>query len=487
MINPLNVVVILVDELRSFEVGCYGNDVIRTPNIDGIAQNGVTFGTAVTNSPVCSPARACVLSGQYGRTATGSLTNDCLDPCADQRKHFPDETLPEILKKEGYRTAIIGKWHLDPPPSTMGFDESCFPLNIHRNYGQTFIDNGVWTAPVDEFAGDYELDKVSSFLDRSSGDDEPFFLYYNVSPPHEPIGPGELPDRYGEMYDPNEVIIRSNAWVDGELAYDLDWFKMYLIWGYWWRIAKTGLWEADPRCGYPGQIGNLAEDDLICPFYYTLRDLTAAYYNATTCCDDLVGRFLEMLAEKGFADNTVVVFASDHGDNLGSHGLFNKDCLYEEAIRVPLIFKQPGQNLPVRNTRHVASLIDIAPTLLEILGLDAPSHMSGRSLVGRFDGVSESAGIDNAAFIECNPGILGRPTVGVRTATHTYGRWLEEDERAIGAPWGFFDIRTDPYQQRNLIETGEQPELAAELDELVADYHFDIPWLPQERVDGDNA
>jgi len=471
-----NVVIVLVDELRSFEVGCYGNDVIRTPHMDALAAEGAMFGNAVTNNPVCSPARACVLSGQYGRTTTGSLTNDCMDPCSDERKHFPDVTLPEIFKSRGYRTAIIGKWHLDPPPDTMGFDESCFPLNIHRHYGQTYIDNGQWTDPIEKFGPDYELDKVNAFLDARVEDDEPFFLYYNISPPHEPIGPLELPERYVTMYDPEDVIIRDNAYVDGVLAYDWDWFKMYLIWGYWWRIAKTGLWDADPRCGYPGQVGNLSSDDELCPEDYTLKDLTAAYYGATTCCDDLLGRLRQMLADKGFDENTIIVFASDHGDNLGSHGLFNKDCLYEEAIRIPLMFHDPRRIAPVRNDKQIAGLIDIAPTLLDMLEIDVPDHIAGRSLVPTFES-SDATLEDNASFIECNAGILGRATVGVRTETHTYGRWLEEDGKTLGEAWGFFDLRTDPYQQRNLLETGEQSELAAELHTRVAEQHHAIAWL----------
>ena len=471
-----NVVIVLVDELRSFEVGCYGNDVIRTPHMDALAGEGAMFATAVTNNPVCSPARACVLSGQYGRTTTGSLTNDCMDPCADERNHFPNETLPEILKAHGYHTAIIGKWHLDPPPATMGFDESCFPLNVHRHYGQTYIDNGQWTEPVEQFGPDYELDKVETFLDDHAADDEPFFLYYNISPPHEPIGPAELPNAYRDMYDPADVLIRPNAYVNGELAYDWDWFKMYLIWGYWWRIAKTGLWDAGPRCGYPGQVGNLPEDDAMCPADYSLRDLTAAYYAATTCCDDLLGRFMTMLADKGLDDNTIIVFASDHGDNLGSHGLFNKDCLYEEAIRIPMMFHRLGQIAPIRNDRQIAGLIDIAPTLLDLLGLDVPDHMVGRSLTPTF-AAADATLEDNTAFIECNAGILGRCTVGVRTETHTYGRWLEEDHKTLADAWGFFDLRTDPDQQRNLLETGEQAELAAELHARVAAQHEAISWL----------
>jgi len=183
-----------------------------------------------------------------------------------------------------------------------------------------------------------------------------------------------------------------------------------------------------------------------------------------------------MLADKGFDENTIIVFASDHGDNLGSHGLFNKDCLYEEAIRIPLMFHDPRRIAPVRNDKQIAGLIDIAPTLLDMLEIDVPDHIAGRSLVPTFES-SDATLEDNASFIECNAGILGRATVGVRTETHTYGRWLEEDGKTLGEAWGFFDLRTDPYQQRNLLETGEQSELAAELHTRVAEQHHAIAWL----------
>jgi arylsulfatase A-like enzyme len=476
-----NVLFITCDELRAFDVGCYGNDVIRTPAMDKLAGEGVIFETAVTNNPVCSPARASMLTGQLGRTSMGSMTNDTLDPCNDQRVQMLDTTLAEVFKQAGYKTAVIGKWHMDPAPELVGFDVSVFPPNVHRNYGQVFIDNGQWSEPIDQFAPDFEAGRVEAYLRDRAADGEPFFLFYNISPPHEPIGPTEMPDKYVTMYDPEAIPLRPNVYVDGELAYDDEWFKMYLIAAYWWRVARTPLWDADERLGYPGQIGELPEDSDICLPTYTLKDLHAAYYGATTLADDLLARALNHLEQLGLAENTLVVFTSDHGDNLGSHGLFNKDCLYEEAIRIPMMFRLPGTLGPVRNTKHIAQLIDLMPTILDLAGLPCPDTVQGRSLAPVMNS-AEAALDDNVAFIECDSGILGRCTVGVRTPTHTFGRWLAEDGRTIAEDWALFDLAADPYQQTNLLDSPAHADLIAELHDHVGDLHAALPWLGEHAA-----
>ena len=128
-----NVIVILCDQLRAFEVGCYGHDVVRTPNIDSLAAEGVRFDVAVTNNPVCTPARSCLLSGQYSRTCCGRLNNSDREPPFPQRLRLVDPTIAECFKAAGYRTALIGKWHVHPAASLVGFDYRLCPRIVHRS------------------------------------------------------------------------------------------------------------------------------------------------------------------------------------------------------------------------------------------------------------------------------------------------------------------------------------------------------------------
>jgi choline-sulfatase len=469
-----NVIVVLTDQLRAFETGCYGHPVVRTPNINRLARDGMRFELGITNNPVCTPARSCLLSGQYSRSCTGEVGNVAADPPHPRRRRMVDPAFPEILRDAGYHTALIGKWHIDPSPMLLGFGEAVYPLTIHRYQGQRFLEGDRLGPVVDGFAPDYELDRVEQYLsERANKCDTPFFLFYNISLPHEPIGPQEMPARYVDLYDRDQVVIRPNAFEDGIMSYDEEWFKIYQIWDYFWRVNGP-CWETDPSLGYPDPVGEVLSDRL--PEDFDLRDLTALYDGAVTCVDDLVGELLDMLDGYDLAEETVLLFTSDHGDNLGSHGLFNKDCLYEESIRIPFIWRHPGTVVPGVNGEQIVTLIDVMPTLLELCGLEIPSSAHGQSVAPVLTG--ERSVLDrNAAYIETDPFFFGRPTVGVRTPTHLYGALLDEDRRNVAEPWGFYDLRTDPFQMSDLLSSGDQAALATDLHQELVAWNAATPWL----------
>jgi choline-sulfatase len=214
MTSRPNVIVCICDQLRAFEVGCYGNPVIRTPNVDRLAQEGVRFECAVTNNPVCIPARSCLLSGQYSRTCLGYLGNYAEMDANGNRTlpEYPDQqrtqllsrTLPEHFKQAGYETALIGKWHVQPAPHLVGFDYALFPRVHHRHTGQTYVENTGLGQRVDRYSVDFEAEHVASFL--RARHDNPFFLFYSISPPHMPLD--DAPEKYMTMYSPDEVPIR---------------------------------------------------------------------------------------------------------------------------------------------------------------------------------------------------------------------------------------------------------------------------------------
>jgi arylsulfatase A-like enzyme len=451
-----NVIVCLLDQLRAFEVGSYGNTVVKTPNIDRLAEKGVRFEIACSNNPVCAPARSILLSGQYGRTSTGMLGN-CDEP-VQERVQFPNITMPEAFKSAGYATSLIGKWHVAVHPKTLGFDHTFLPLIPHRYTGQTFFDSSGRSFTTDRLCAEVEQEELARWMGERRS--EPFFLYYNISQPHMPLA--DMPERYKAMYSRDDVPMRPNVFANGKLSYDENWFKIYL-WDFLYYREHLPYTESLPEG-------------------FDLRDLTALYYGAATWADDQVGNLIRLLEENEMLDDTILLFTSDHGDNLGSHGLYNKDCLYEESIRIPMIYHWPAQLAADTVDAQVASLVDVMPTLLSLADVEIPNGIQGTDLSPVLRGEVAEVGA-NAAFIETTG-----MTAGVRTLSHLHG--VKMVEAPDGNPHAtreealFFEVPTDPFEERNLVGTDEQRDLAEDLKERVLKWDTNTPWLgrPDIRV-----
>ena len=441
---------------------------MRTPNIDRLAELGCRFDLAVTNNPVCTPARSCLLTGQYSRTCAGTVDNVFEDPPPQERTRLRDTTIAEAFSAAGYDTALIGKWHVWGHPNLLGFKESVYPCTPHRHYGQRYFENlDTEGFVVDEFGPEFESARVRQYLRAHASSGKPFFLHYNISQPHSPIGPGNAPPWYTQMYPPESIPLRENVFEDGMMAHSERWFKIYTIWDYFTR------WVEKPTDRLPDGM--------------TLRHLVAWYYGMVTLVDDMVGRLMASLKELGLADDTLVVFHSDHGDNLGSHQLFNKQCLYEESIRIPLLFHRPTAIEPRINRAQVAQTIDVMPTILDLCGINVPQRVQGRSLTPLLDGTTDSLEHD-FAFIETDAVFFGGSCIGIRTPTHLYGMRLAEDLRRIDDErFWFFDLRDDPWQISNLVETGAQRETADDLRECLRAWNRDTPWLDGAPAGGSNV
>ncbi len=451
-----NVVVCMCDQLRAFETGCYGHPVVRTPNIDRLAREGARFETAVSNNPVCMPARSCLLSGQYSRTCMGMLGNlvergpdgreTMPEYPVERRAHLPGRTLAEVLRGEGYETALIGKWHIHPSPGTVGFDYWLYPRVHHRHTGQSFMETGRPEREAEGFSADFESARLREYLQQRG--ERPFLLFYSISPPHMPLA--DAPERYLRMYSPNEAVLRANVPADG--ARDEEWFRIYL-WDFLYYERRLPHTERLPEG-------------------FGLRALTALYYGMTTWVDDKVGEMMSALRAAGAAEDTVVVFTSDHGDNLGSHGRYNKGLLIEESIRVPMIFHAPGRVTPGVRTGQVAQLIDVMPTLLDMCGAAVPHEAQGRRLTpilrGERDRLDESD-----AVIECGSGYLGLRTprwlYGMRTADG--GRTITEERYAL------YDLAADPWEMRNLVGERACAEGAEACRRRLMQWHCATPWM----------
>ena len=424
-----SVLLILPDQMRARAMGCMGTPDVQTPNLDRLAAQGILFRRTYANSPVCCPARAILLTGTYAHR-NGMIANDL-------RLRESEVTLAEILGGHGYRTGFIGKWHLDggprepgfvpPGPRRQGFEFWAAYECQHRHFTPVYFRDTPQPILVPKFEPEASCDFAVEFL-RTQPKERPFFLTVQMGPPHDPYG---APETYMRQYDPRKIKMPPN-WVPG---------------------SERGDGPLVPP--------NLRRPDLPTRPYVRLghEEEVAAYYAAITAIDDQVGRLLDVLRETQLDENTIILFTSDHGDMLGSHGLRRKRKPYEESAGVPGILRWPVRIPKGLAVDTLLSHVDMAPTLLGLCGIPIPPHMQGADLTQVALGKS-TAGPEAVLlqiFVPFNPDQVARPWRGLRTARYTYARFADE-------PWVLFDNETDPWQQRNLAADEGRAELRRKLD-----------------------
>lgn len=423
-----NVLFLVTDQHNWRALGCAGNDEIRTPNLDRLAASGVRFENAFCQTAQCRPSRFTIWTGLYARTHGLATNATPEDP--------PEATLPELFRDAGYRTASIGKHHMDKErEDDRGFDEVIDLLDYAEFFGESFV-------PLDEseltglkrtdLAGinplvpelhptGYWTARTVEFLREA---DEPFFLWCSFFRPHSPIDPTR---EWAARYDPAELTLPPNA------HYELD-------------AAVPGLdWVHEKHGGPFDEAEN--------------RRILALYYAAVSEVDHGIGRILDELERQGLAEDTIVVFTSDHGELMSAHGGWTKGQQgYDELLRVPLILRPlAGEAGLVRS--ELVGLIDLLPTLVEWCGLDAPGRVQGRSLEGLLSGREESW--REAIFNEFgNP--YGESTRTVRTHGSKYVAYREAEQVVYEQ---FFDLERDPWEMDNAVA---DPEFAEEVADLRA-------------------
>jgi arylsulfatase A-like enzyme len=445
-----NILLITSDQLRINEIEFMSPDSAvagkpNTPNLDAMAARGTSFGLCITPSPVCTPARTSLFSGQYPSRCMGPVIN-APEPVAE-RVVFPDETLPELLARHGYKTALVGKWHIHTRPQSVGFAECAFPNIFHLNRDQWFNFTDGSNRKIEGCAYEFELAEAERFLSRRP--DRPFFMSHNISLPHMPFF--DVDEFYRYMYTPGEVAekLPGNAFPPDDAEFFEKWQKIYYYDAQYYKYRRPDCAELPPALadGTPRE---------------RLAALYAMYRGMIAACDAQVGRLIDMLYKYGHADDTIMIFTSDHGDNMGSHGIFNKDVSYDESTRIPLIIEF-GKNVrpagAVRNISDVpVSLIDIMPTIANLIGSESP-QCDGISLMPLISG-SEIA--RKHVFTETPLGEFAyrdaRYLYSIKTDVHS--REIKDDS------YLFIDTKRDPLALDNIASRERTPEEEAEMARL---------------------
>lgn len=416
--NRPNILILMADQLTPFMLGCYGNPLIRTPNIDRLRRQSIRFDCAYSPNPLCAPARACFMTG---------LSSDKLG-CFDNSESFCSDipTFAHCLEASGYDVALSGKMHFIGPDQLHGFSNRLTTDVYPSDFSWTpkFLDKerhimqGPWGNAYNYIKPMLHPEEWNLFLNydeethfrakeylnqRMQSPESPFCLCVSYHHPHDPFLP---PLRFYELYKDTDFPLPcsnpvSPTIMDNWLNYGFHRLDLYDI--------------SDSGC---------------------LIELRRCYAALVSYIDEKVGELLEILDRNNQFDDTLIVFTSDHGDMLGERGMVQKRCFYEWSVRIPLLLKLPGNKLSGTSRNDPCSLLDIAPTLTSISNsLEFPSEIDGVNLL--------DSQPDRVVFSEYHgEGVLW-PCYMARFQNYKYIYIYDKEDR-------LFDLYSDPNELTDL-------------------------------------
>ncbi|HEX2444032.1 MAG TPA: sulfatase [Vicinamibacterales bacterium] len=435
-------VFVLVDDLRWDEVRAAGHPFVETPNVDRLAREGARFLNAFATTPLCSPSRASFLTGQYAHT-NGIIDNT-------SRPSHQLQTFPRELQRAGYRTAFFGKWHMGNDDSPRpGFDHwVAMPGQGEALDPQLNVDGKKLKASG--YVTDLLTDYVERFIDGSA--DRPFLVYLA----HKALHPNVVQRDDGSL---GALPGQPGGFVAAERHRGR----------YAGRAMPRRASAFKPPLGKPALLRRIGDLPALGRETATSDEEIRGRLEMLLAVDDSLGRILARLEMMGALDDTVVVFTSDHGYFYGEHGLSEERRLaYEEAIRIPLVVRYPPRVQAGSTPEQLVLSLDMAPTLIELAGLKPPPAMQGRSLVPIFEngpGPWRSSFLVEYFSDTVFPRIRNMGYVAVRDTRFKYIQYRELDGMDE-----LYDLETDPYEERNLIDApaarATLARMQAELGEL---------------------
>jgi arylsulfatase A-like enzyme len=465
-----NIIFIMSDDHGYQAVSAYSDRLIQTPNIDRIGREGVVMRNAFVTNSICTPARAVILTGKYGHVS-GQRDNGTFFDGSQQ-------TLPKILKANGYRTAIVGKWHLFSEPT--GFDYWNILPDQGHYYNPKFIKMGKDTA-YSGYITDVTTDLALNWIDHNL--DKPFFLMLHHKAPHRNWMPPQkyldefndrefpLPDNFYDDYVGREALKRQeismkegldvrydskvpcdtcavakvNHWAPAEFQREIE------------RLTPTEreVWDKAYEDEFK-TFAQIKDKDQLLRWQY--QRFMEDYLRCVHSVDDNVGRVLKYLDDKGLTNNTIVVYMSDQGMYLGEHGLYDKRFMYEESFRTPMLIRFP-RSVPQdqKNDAYVMNL-DVAPTFLDFAGIAIPDDMQGESMKpllqkGKVKGWRKELYYH---YYEKSFGLTAH--YGIRTERYKLIHFYDP-----GNSWELYDLKKDPNEMHNLYSDPAYTETVKKL------------------------
>ena len=426
-----NILVVMSDEHNVNVTGCYGNRIVQTPNMDRLAARGITFDAAYTNSPLCVPCRLSFTAGKY-ISRVGAWTNSCELPSPD----YP--SLPRIMNAAGYESFLCGKMHY-AHDRRYGFTEIGGNMNKSTKNGRGGRRDSADLKPTGErsrrFDDFYAADNSTvlnhdravtagavEFLRNRNATDKPFFLLVGYLAPHFPL---IVPQKYWDNYKGKVPMPVIPAGYLDSLPRNYQHLRV--------GFSVTDVPEAEVRKG---------------------REL---YYGLTQWVDEEIGKVLAALEASGLADNTVVIYTSDHGENMGEHGLWWKNSMFDTSTRIPLIISWPKRWAGGQRRAQACSLVDVVQTIAELGGATVPSDWDGDSMCAWMDDANHRW--KDLVVSEYYAHNIASGYAMIRHGDYKYVYHTPADDRHP-AERELYDLKADPGELKNLAaDPGQQDRI----------------------------
>lgn len=468
-----NILFIMSDDHAYHAIGAYGSKVNKTPNLDRLAKEGMLFNRCLVTNSICGPCRAVILTGKYSHL-NGFFQNG-------NRFDGSQQTVAKLLQKAGYKTAVVGKWHLETDPT--GFDY----WNVLLGQGPYYNPPMKTAAGVTKHEGyttDIITDFALDFLQDQQGAEQPFFLMYHHKAPHRNWQPGpKYLDKYKDVTIPEPNTLFDDYEGRGTAAKTQD-----------MTIAKT-MNASDLKLSPPGGLtpeqrkawdaaytkeneefrqANLQGEDLV---RWKYQRYMKDYLRCVDSVDENVGRVLNYLDESGLAKNTVVIYSSDQGFYLGDHGWFDKRWMYEESLKTPLLIRYPGTIQPGSVNNDMVMNLDFAETFLDLAGAEIPADMQGRSMVPILAGNTPDDWRKSMYYHYYEfPGAHSvQRHYGVATDRYKLMYFYTIDE------WELYDLEKDPQEMKSVYGDPAYTEVQAELKKELARLRKELQVPEDER------
>jgi len=474
-----NIIFIMTDDHTTQAMSCYGGNLIETPNMDRIADEGMRFDNCYATNALSGPSRACILTGKFSHR--NGFTDNASTFDGSQL------TFPKVMRENGYATGVVGKWHLISKPQ--GFDHWSILLGQNEQgnyYKPVFYENGT-VVHEDGYVTDVITDKAIEFIDDVH-DEKPFMLMLHHKAPHRNWMPAPRhlgifndtvfpePETLFDDYEGRGEAARSQD-MNIENTLDDEWDLKLLtreeilagdnrLHDVYIRMPEEVQHKWDsvyaPRIA-EYRSGKIQGDELVrWKYQQYMRD----YLATAMSVDESIGRVMEYLEEIGELDNTVIVYTSDQGFFLGEHGWFDKRFMYEECLRMPFVIRYPKMIKAGSTSKAICMNVDFGPTFLDLAGIEVPSEMQGRS----FRKVLEKkgripAGWREAAYYhyyEYPAEHSVKRHYGIRTSDCKLIHFYNDIDQ-----WEMYDMKADPQEMRNVYDDPAYADKRAQMHRIL--------------------